>query len=107
MIGSPAGSRQRANPVRRRKRRGELPQHDEDAIERQTLSLDRRGERFALDVLHHEKRPALVFDDVVDDGDVRMRHTRRRARLVEHARLQFGPCRELVTKFDLQSPVFS
>ena len=44
-----------------------------------------RREVLALDVLHDEKRPALVLDDVVDDGDVGMRDAGGGARFVQNA----------------------
>ena len=55
-------------------------------VDRGPLALDEHGEAFAFDVLHDEKRPALVLDDVVDDGDVWMRDAGGGAGFVQDAR---------------------
>ena len=71
--------------VRRRQRRRQLPPDRDDAIDRQALALEPRGEALALDVLHHDEGAVVVLDDVVDRRDVRVGDARRGARFVQDA----------------------
>ena len=49
-----------------------------------------RGQRLALDVLHHDERAVGVLDDVEDGGDARMRESGRRSGLADNVGARVG-----------------
>ena len=56
-------------------------------------STDHLAKRFALDVLHGDKRLALVLTNVVDGDDVRVLEPTGGASLSQEARTRFLFCR--------------
>ena len=72
-----------ASGVRRGERRRELPAERHHALGGQRPATQPVGKALALHVLHDDEGARLVFDDVVNDGDVRVVDARRRARLLK------------------------
>jgi hypothetical protein len=56
-----------------------------DLIESEPAALHAVGERLAVDVLHDEERRTVLFADVIQGADIRMRQTRDRSRLAFEA----------------------
>ncbi len=72
---------------------------------RERSSLEAVGQRLSLHVLHHEEVGAVVFADVVQRADVRMRETGDRSRLAFEALLHVGLHAELRRQhFDRDGP---
>jgi hypothetical protein len=67
--------------LRRGQRVGNLRRHVERLVERQRAFLQPIGQRLAVEILHDEKRHALLIADVVERADVRMGELRDGARL--------------------------
>ena len=74
-----------ADPVGAGERGGELPAERDDPRLLERLSFQQRREALPLDVLHHHEGAAVVLDDVVDGGHVRMRDAGRHARFADDA----------------------
>ena len=74
-----------AHPMGAGERGGELPAQIDDtrAVQRPSFQQDRQA--LALHVFHHHERAAVVLDDVVDGGHVRMIDARRHARFADDA----------------------
>src|SRR5262245_32044727 len=59
--------------MRKRKSAGDLNRMTKRLIERQGAPFESRGQRFAFEILEHEKVDAVALSDVVKRADVRMR----------------------------------
>ena len=65
--------------MRRAERVGNLHRNLEGVVERQRALRQPVGQRLAFEILHDEKRRALLSADVVEGADVRMGELRDRA----------------------------
>jgi hypothetical protein len=61
-----------ALPVRGGEGLGDLRGDGQCLVQWQAALLEPRGERLAVQVLHHQKRRAVVFANVVERADVRV-----------------------------------